>query len=237
MPKPVFKRILLKLSGEAISGDKEFGIDQPTLNKICDCIKKIVDMGVEVGIVVGGGNFWRGRIAEEIQRVTADYMGMMATVINALALQDTLEHRGIDTRLQSAIEAKQIGEPFIKRKAIRHLEKGRVVIFAGGTGNPFFSTDTCAALRASEISADVILFGKTTDGVYSDDPKTTPSATKFDEITYDEMIQRKLQVIDLAATTICQNNNIPTIIFSISDTENIIKALCGEKIGTYVKNK
>lgn len=237
MPKPIFKRILLKLSGEAISGDKGFGIDQPTLNQMCDCIKRIVDMGVEVGVVVGGGNFWRGRTAEEIQRVTADYMGMMATVINALAIQDTLEHRGIDTRLQSAIEAKQIGEPFIKRKAVRHLEKGRVVIFAGGTGNPFFSTDTCAALRASEIGADVILFGKTTDGVYSDDPKTNPNAIKFDEITYDEILERKLQVIDLSATTICQNNNIPTIIFSISDTENIIKALCGEKIGTYVKNK
>lgn len=234
MPKAKYKRILLKLSGEAISGEKGFGIDPQTLGKMCDTIKRVTEMGVEVAIVVGGGNFWRGRQAQDIERVTADYMGMLATVMNGQALQDALEYRGIDTRLQLAFEIKQIGEPYIRRKAIRHLEMGRVVIFSGGTGNPFFSTDTCAALRASEINAEVILAGKTIDGVYSDDPKTNPNATKFDEIKYSEILEKNLKVIDSSAATICRDNHIPTFVFALSDPENIIRAVAGENIGTII---
>lgn len=234
MPKAKYKRILLKLSGEAISGEKGFGIDPQTLGKMCDTIKQVTEMGVEVAIVVGGGNFWRGRQAQDIERVTADYMGMLATVMNGQALQDALEYRGIDTRLQLAFEIKQIGEPYIRRKAIRHLEMGRVVIFSGGTGNPFFSTDTCAALRASEINAEVILAGKTIDGVYSDDPKTNPNAIKFDEIKYSEILEKNLKVIDSSAATICKDNNIPTFVFALSDPENIIRVVAGENIGTII---
>lgn len=234
MPKAKYKRILLKLSGEAISGEKGFGIDPQTLGKMCDTIKRVTEMGVEVAIVVGGGNFWRGRQAQDIERVTADYMGMLATVMNGQALQDALEYRGIDTRLQLAFEIKQIGEPYIRRKAIRHLEMGRVVIFSGGTGNPFFSTDTCAALRASEINAEVILAGKTIDGVYSDDPKTNPNATKFDEIKYSEILEKNLKVIDSSAATICRDNHIPTFVFALSDPENIVRAVAGENIGTII---
>lgn len=234
MPKAKYKRILLKLSGEAISGEKGFGIDPQTLGKMCDTIKRVTEMGVEVAIVVGGGNFWRGRQAQDIERVTADYMGMLATVMNGQALQDALEYRGIDTRLQLAFEIKQIGEPYIRRKAIRHLEMGRVVIFSGGTGNPFFSTDTCAALRASEINAEVILAGKTIDGVYSDDPKTNPNATKFDEIKYSEILEKNLKVIDSSAATICRDNHVPTFVFALSDPENIVRAVAGENIGTII---
>lgn len=234
MPKAKYKRILLKLSGEAISGEKGFGIDPQTLGKMCDTIKRVTEMGVEVAIVVGGGNFWRGRQAQDIERVTADYMGMLATVMNGQALQDALEYRGIDTRLQLAFEIKQIGEPYIRRKAIRHLEMGRVVIFSGGTGNPFFSTDTCAALRASEINAEVILAGKTIDGVYSDDPKANPNATKFDEIKYSEILEKNLKVIDSSAATICRDNHIPTFVFALSDPENIVRAVAGENIGTII---
>ena len=179
MPKAKYKRILLKLSGEALAGQNGFGIDADTLGKVCDNIKKVVDMGVEVAIVVGGGNFWRGRQAHQMERTTADYMGMLATIMNGQALQDALEVRGLDTRLQTSISMQQIAEPYIRRKAVRHLEKGRVVIFAGGTGNPFFSTDTCAALRATEVNAEIILFGKTIDGVYDSDPKENPNAKKF----------------------------------------------------------
>ena len=234
MPKAKYKRILLKLSGEAISGEKGFGIDPQTLGKICDVIKRVTEMGVEVAIVVGGGNFWRGRQAQDIERVTADYMGMLATVMNGQALQDALEFRGIDTRLQLAFEIKQIGEPYIRRKAIRHLEMGRVVIFAGGTGNPFFSTDTCSALRASEVNAEVILAGKTIDGVYDDDPKKNPNAKKFDEIKYSEIIEKSLKVIDSSAASICMDNNILTFVFALSDPENIVRAVAGENIGTII---
>lgn len=234
MPKAKYRRVLLKLSGEAISGEKGFGIDPQTLGKICDVIKKVTDMGVEIGIVVGGGNFWRGRQANDIQRVTADYMGMLATVMNGQAIQDALECRGLDTRLQTAFEIKQIGEPYIRRKAIRHLEKGRIVIFAGGTGNPFFSTDTCAALRASEIGAEVILAAKSIDGVYDDDPKTNINAKKFDEIKYSELLDRNLKVIDASAASICRDNNIPTLVFALSDPENIVRVIAGENIGTVI---
>ena len=194
MPKAKYKRILLKLSGEALAGSNGFGIDAETMGKVCDNIKKVVDMGVEVAIVVGGGNFWRGRQALQMERTTADYMGMLATIMNGQALQDALETRGLDTRLQSSIEMRQIAELYIRRKAVRHLEKGRVVIFAGGTGNPFFSTDTAAALRATEINAEIILFGKVIDGVYDSDPKTNPNAKRFDEISYTEILQNNLKV-------------------------------------------
>ena len=235
MPKAKYKRILLKLSGEALAGSKGFGLDAETIGKVCDNIKKVVDMGVEVAIVVGGGNFWRGRQAHQMERTTADYMGMLATIMNGQALQDALEARGLDTRLQSSIEMRQIAELYIRRKAVRHLEKGRVVIFSGGTGNPFFSTDTCAALRATEINAEIILFGKTIDGVYNDDPKTNPNAKKLDEITYTEVLQKNLKVVDSTAASLCRDNNMPTIIFELGDGENIINAVAGENIGTIVK--
>lgn len=235
MSEPKYKRVLLKLSGEALAGVKGFGIDTETVGKVCDSIKKVVEAGVEVAIVVGGGNFWRGRKAEEMERTTADYMGMLATIMNGQALQDALEIRGLDTRLQSAIEMRQIAEPYIRRKAVRHLEKGRVVIFAGGTGNPFFSTDTCAALRATEINADIILFGKTIDGVYDSDPKINPNAKKFDEISYSEILSQNLKVIDSTAASLCRDNNVPTMIFALSDSENILKAVYGENIGTIIK--
>ena len=235
MPKACYKRVLLKLSGEALSGANGFGIDAETLGKVCDNIKKVVDMGVEVAIVVGGGNFWRGRQALQMERTTADYMGMLATIMNGQALQDALEMRGLDTRLQTSIEMQQIAEPYIRRKAVRHLEKGRIVIFAGGTGNPFFSTDTCAALRATEINAEVILFGKTIDGVYDDDPKINPNAKKFDEISYTDILKNSLKVMDSTAASLCRDNNMPTMIFELGNGENIIKAVSGEHIGTVVK--
>ena len=234
MAKPKYKRVLLKLSGEALAGEKGFGIDTDTIGKVCDSIKEVVEVGVEVAIVVGGGNFWRGRKAEEIERTTADYMGMLATIMNGQALQDTLELRKVDTRLQSAIEMQQIAEPYIRRRAVRHLEKGRVVIFAGGTGNPFFSTDTCAALRASEINAEIILFGKTIDGVYDSDPKLNPEAKKFEEISYSDILSKDLKVIDSTAASLCRDNGIPTMIFALSNSENILKAVCGENIGTII---
>lgn len=234
MPKAKYKRILLKLSGEAMAGPNGFGIDAQTLGTICDYIKNIVDMGVEVAIVVGGGNFWRGRQAHQMERTTADYMGMLATIMNGQALQEALEFRGLDTRLQTSIEMKQIAEPYIRRKAVRHLEKGRIVIFAGGTGNPFFSTDTCAALRASEINAEIILFGKTIDGVYDSDPKTNPNAKKYDEITFTEVLQKNLKVIDSTAASLCRDNHIPIRIFALRDAEDIVKAVAGEPIGTII---
>lgn len=235
MPKPKYKRILLKLSGEALAGERGFGIDAQTLGKVCDSIKKVADMGVEIAIVIGGGNFWRGRKAEDMERTTADYMGMLATIMNGQALQDALEYRGLDTRLQTSIEMRQIAELYIRRKAVRHLEKGRVVIFAGGTGNPFFSTDTCAALRATEINAEIILFGKTIDGVYDSDPKENPNAKKYDEISYTEILKNNLKVMDSTAASLCRDNHVETMIFALSDPENIIKAVCGEHIGTFVK--
>ena len=235
MSEPKYKRVLLKLSGEALAGEKGFGIDTETMGKVCDSIKKVVESGVEVAIVVGGGNFWRGRKAEEMERTTADYMGMLATIMNGQALQDALEIRGLDTRLQSAIEMRQIAEPYIRRKDVRHLEKGWVVIFSGGTGNPFFSTDTCAALRATEINAEIILFGKTVDGVYDSDPKLNKDAKKFDEISYSEILSKNLKVIDSTAASLCRDNNVPTMIFAVSDSENILKAVYGENIGTTIK--
>ena len=229
-----YKRVLLKLSGEALAGSKKTGVDGTTVGKICDKIKEIVDMGVEVAIVVGGGNFWRGRDGHELERTTSDYMGMLATTINALALQDALEARGIFTRVQTAIEMREIAEPYIKRKAIKHLERGRVVIFACGTGNPYFSTDTGAALRAAETEAEVILLAKTIDGVYSADPKLDPNAVKYDEISYKDVLDQDLKVMDSTATALCKDNNIPLLVFAISDPENIVRAVKGENVGTIV---
>ena len=230
--KIAYKRILLKLSGEALAGERKNGIDAETLGNICDKIKEIVDMGVEVSIVVGGGNFWRGRYGHEMERTTSDYMGMLATTINGLALQDALEARGIKTRLQTAIEMRQIAEPYIKRKAAKHLANGRVVIFTCGTGNPYFTTDTGAALRAAETNSEVILLAKTIDGVYSADPKEDKTAVKYDEISYIDILKQDLKVMDSTATSLCRDNNIPLVVFGIDDPENIVRSIKGERIGT-----
>ena len=233
--KIAYKRILLKLSGEALAGERKNGIDAETLGNICDKIKEIVDMGVEVSIVVGGGNFWRGRYGHEMERTTSDYMGMLATTINGLALQDALEARGIKTRLQTAIEMRQIAEPYIKRKAAKHLANGRVVIFTCGTGNTYFTTDTGAALRAAETNSEVILLAKTIDGVYSADPKEDKTAVKYDEISYIDILKQDLKVMDSTATSLCRDNNIPLVVFGIDDPENIVRIIKGERIGTLVR--
>lgn len=231
-----YKRVLLKLSGEALSGNEGHGINPEVLGKICDQIKVVVEMGVEVSIVVGGGNFWRGaKDGYKMERTTADYMGMLATAINGLALQDSLEARGIYTRLQTAIEMREIAEPYIKRKAAKHLTRGRVVIFACGTGNPYFTTDTAAALRAAETESEVILLAKTIDGVYSGDPKTDKSAQKYDQISYLDILNKDLKVMDSTATSLCRDNCIPILVFGIKEPENIVKLIKGEKIGTIVK--
>lgn len=234
MKNPVYKRVLLKLSGEALAGDKGFGINSDVVNDIAQAIKKIHSIGVEVSVVVGGGNFWRGRTSEGMDRSTADYIGMLATVMNSMALQDALENIDVQTRVQTAIEMRQIAEPYIRRKAVRHLEKDRVVIFGAGTGNPYFSTDTAAALRAVEMEAEVILLAKNVDAVYDKDPKVHKDAVKFEELTYLEVLQKELKVMDSTATSLCMDNKIPIKVFELS-TENIIKAVMGEKIGTTVK--
>lgn len=235
MQKPKYKRVILKISGEALAGDKSFGVDTATIISISKYIKEIRDLGVEVAIVVGGGNIWRGRSGKGMDRTTADHMGMLATVINALALQDALESFDISVRVQTAIEMRQIAEPYIRRKAIRHLEKGRIVIFASGTGNPFFSTDTTAALRAAEIEADVILLAKKVDGVYDSDPNTNPNAIKFQSLSYIDILNKGLKVMDSTATSLCMDNGIPIIVFGLDHPENIKKVVLGENIGTYVK--
>lgn len=234
VPNTKYKRVLLKLSGEALAGDEKKGINFDTVGKICDQVKELTEMGTEVAIVVGGGNFWRGAKVE-MDRTTSDYMGMLATAMNGLALQSVLEEKGLDTRLQTAIEMRQMAEPYIKRRAVRHLQKGRVVIFGCGTGNPYFTTDTAAVLRAAEIGAEVILVGKTIDGVYSADPKNDESAVKFDEISYDEILKQDLKVMDGASIALCRDNNIKLIVFELAKPENIIKAVKGEKIGTLVQ--
>ena len=230
----MYKRILLKLSGEALAGEKKVGIDEETIDKICDAIKNIYDMGIQIAIVVGGGNFWRGKNGENIERTTSDYMGMLATTMNGLALQDALKKRGIDVKLQTAIEMKKIADPFTQRDAMRHLEKGRILIFSCGTGSPFFSTDTAAALRATEIGADAILVAKTIDGVYTADPKVDSNAQKFDHITYQEILEKDLKVMDSTAISLCKDNNMPLVVFAMSNPENIIKAVNEENVGTKV---
>ena len=232
-----YKRVMLKLSGEALAGVDGFGIDFSVATRIAKEIKELVDMGVEVGAVVGGGNIWRGREGEGMDRTTADHMGMLATCINALALQDSLENIGVTTRVQTAIEMKAVAEPFIRRRAMRHLEKGRVVIFGAGSGNPYFSTDTAAALRAAEIEAEVILLAKKVDGVYDKDPNKYPDAKKFDTLSHIEVLEKGLQVMDSTATSLCMDNNIPILVFGLDEGGNIKKAIMGEKIGTLVMKK
>ncbi|EFR33109.1 MAG: UMP kinase [Peptoniphilus harei] len=233
---PKYKRIVLKLSGEALAGSNTVGIDMDYVNLIAKQVKKIYDSGVETGIVVGGGNFWRGRDENNIDRATSDYMGMLGTVMNALALQDSLEKLGVITRVQTAIEMKQVAEPYIRRRAIRHLEKGRVVIFSAGVGNPYFSTDTAAALRAAEIDADIILLAKKgVDGIYDSDPNINSDAKKFDNLTYREILNKNLKIMDATATTLCMDNNIPLQVFGIDEEDAMYKVVCGEDIGTNVK--
>ncbi|GIO26182.1 UMP kinase [Ornithinibacillus bavariensis] len=235
-----YSRIVLKLSGEALSGDQGYGIEPKIIQSIATQIKEVVELGVEVAVVVGGGNIWRGKVGSEMgmDRATADYMGMLATVMNSLALQDSLETIGIPTRVQTSIEMRQVAEPYIRRKAIRHLEKKRVVIFAAGTGNPYFSTDTTAALRAAEIEAEVILMAKNNvDGVYTDDPKINKSAKKYDNITYMDMLNEGLGVMDSTASTLCMENDIPLVVFSITEEGNIKRVVQGETIGTTIRGK
>ncbi|SHK33008.1 uridylate kinase [Clostridium cavendishii DSM 21758] len=232
-----YKRVMLKLSGEALAGSTGFGIDFNVATRIAEEIKELVDMGVEVGAVVGGGNIWRGREGEGMDRTTADHMGMLATCINALALQDSLENIGVLTRVQTAIEMKEVAEPFIRRRAVRHLEKGRVVIFGAGSGNPYFSTDTAAALRAAEIDAELILLAKKVDGVYDKDPNKYPDAKKFDKLTHMQVLEQGLQVMDSTATSLCMDNDIPILVFALDEPGNIKRALMGEEIGTLVTKK
>lgn len=234
MKEPIYKRVLLKISGEALSGGTGLGINNDVLHDISLGIKELNDVGVEVAVVVGGGNFWRGRTSQGMDRTTADYIGMLATVMNAMALQDSLEDVGVPTRVQTGIEMRQVAEPYIRRRAVRHLEKGRVVIFGAGTGNPYFSTDTAAALRAAEMEADVILLAKNVDAVYDKDPKVHDDAKKFTNLTYMEVINRELKVMDSTATSLCMDNKITIKVFELS-TENIIKVVYGENIGTTVE--
>ena len=235
--KPCYKRILLKLSGEALMGEDSFGINRAVLQHMIEELRTALDLGVQVGIVVGGGNIFRGVAlgATGMDRATGDYMGMLATVMNAMALQDCCRNNGIEARVQSALTLSQVAEPYIRGRALKYLEKGRVVIFGCGTGNPFFSTDTGAVLRAAEINADAILLAKNVDGVYSDDPAKNPDAVKFDEITYDEVLARHLMVMDSTATSLSMDNHIPIILFALKDPENILRVVMGEKIGTVVK--
>ena len=238
MAKPVYKRVLLKISGEALGGEKGAGLDFQVISSVCDVLKECLDMGVQVGLVVGGGNFWRGAKNSgggKMQRSRADHMGMLATVMNCLAVADICEQKGIPVRVQTAIEMRAIAEPYIRSKAVRHLEKGRVVIFGAGTGNPYFSTDTAAVLRAAEINADVILLAKNVDGVYSADPAKDPDAVKYDMISYDEVLAQHLMVMDTTATSLSMDNHIPVLLFALKDPKNIIRVLCGEKVGTIVK--
>jgi len=238
LEQPVYKRIVLKVSGESLAGPTGYGIDAETVQSIAEQVKEVFELGVQVAVVCGGGNIWRGinGSAMGIDRATADYMGMLATVMNSLALQDALEQIGVPTRVQTSIAMQQIAEPYIRRRAIRHLEKGRVVIFAAGTGNPFFSTDTTAALRAAEIEAEVILMAKNrVDGVYSADPRKDANAEKYEQLTYMELLSKNLGVMDATASSLCMDNNIPLIVFDITEKGNIKRAVLGEKIGTIVK--
>lgn len=240
MENKKYKRIMLKLSGEALANDQGFGIDPSVVDRLCKEIKSVSGKGIQIGVVVGGGNIWRGLkgSAGGMDRASADYMGMLATVINSLALQDGLEKNGVDTRVQTAIEMRQIAEPYIRRRAIRHLEKGRVVIFAAGTGNPYFTTDTTAALRSAEIEADVMLMAKKmTDGVYDSDPKYHPDAKMFTHLTYNDVLRKELAVMDNTAITLCMNNHIPIVVFNIDTCGNIEKACMGETLGTLIEGK
>ena len=236
--KPVYKRVLLKISGEALAGEKKFGLDFGIIENVCKVVKQCVELGVEVGIVIGGGNFWRGVKdgGGKMERSRADHMGMMATVMNSLAVSDVLEQLDVPVRVQTAIEMRGVAEPYVRQVADRHLKDGRVVIFGCGTGCPYFSTDTAAVLRAAEINADVILLAKNIDGVYSADPRKDPTAVKFDDISYDEVLSRHLAVMDTTATSLAMDNQIPVMVFALAQPENILRTVMGEKIGTLVKN-
>lgn len=232
--EPKYKRVLLKLSGEALAGEKKIGLDYSIIASICESIKKCADIGVEIGIVVGGGNFWRGRSSGAMDRTRADHIGMLATTMNALAVADVLESLGVDVRVQTAIAMHQVAEPYIRNKAVRHLEKGRVVIFGCGTGNPFFSTDTASTLRAAEIEADIVLKATMVDGVYDKDPNKYDDAVKYDELSFNDILVKNLAVMDGTAASMCKDNNIPIIVFDLSRPDNIYDACLGEKVGTIV---
>jgi len=232
--QPKYKRILLKISGEALAGDERFGLNQDVIAGVVDEIVKVHNMGVQIGLVIGGGNFWRGRQGTKMERVTADHMGMLATVMNALAMMDAIEQRGVPVRVQTALNMISLAEPFILRKAMRHFEEGRIVIFACGTGNPYCSTDTAAALRACEISADILLMAKNVDGIYDSDPKTNPNAKKYEKLSYADIINQGLKVIDFTAATMCMENNIPTLAFGLDEPDSIVRAVCGDKLGTVI---
>ncbi len=231
---PKYKRVLLKLSGEALAGDKKIGLDYGTITPICESIKKCAEAGVQIGIVVGGGNFWRGRSSGAMDRTRADHIGMLATTMNALAVADVLESLGVDVRVQTAIAMHQVAEPYIRNKAVRHMEKGRVVIFGCGTGNPFFSTDTASTLRAAEIEADIVLKATMVDGVYDKDPNKYPDAVKFEELSFNDILVKNLAVMDSTAASMCKDNNIPIIVFDLNRPENIYDACMGKKVGTIV---
>ncbi len=233
--KPIYKRVLLKISGEALAGSERFGINEEMTRKVASEVKQIHDLGVEVAIVVGGGNFWRGRTSKDMDRATADYMGMLATVMNSLALQDAFLALGVPAKVQTAIEMREVAEPYARRKALSHLEHGDVVIFGAATGNPFGGADTTAALRAAEIDADVILLAKNIDGVYDSDPAVNPDAKMFTELTHMEVVEKDLKVMDLTAATLCKDNNIKIHVFAIAEEGNVLKAIAGEKIGTIIK--
>lgn len=233
--EPKYKRVILKISGEALAGDKKTGLDEDMLSMVAEQIRKITEAGVQVAVVVGGGNFWRGRTSKSMDRATADYMGMLATVINSLALQDAFEAKGIPTRVQTAIEMREIAEPYIRRRAMTHLCKNNVVIFAAGTGNPFFSTDTTAALRAAEMEADIILLAKKVDAVYDSDPAVNPDAKRYERLTHKDLLEKELGVMDSTAASLCMDNNIPIHVFGLAEPDNVMKAIYGEPIGTIIK--
>ena len=235
MQKAVYKRVIIKLSGEALAGEQGNGINEKVLDLVTDQIKAVSDLGVEIGIIVGGGNFWRGRQGKEMDRSTADHMGMLATVINALGLQDALERKGVPTRVQTALTITRVAEPYILRKAMSHLKKGRVVIFACGTGNPYFTTDTAAALRAAEINAEVLLLAKNVDGIYDSDPKLNPDAKKLDKVTYKDYIAKELHAMDTTAITICMENDIKVLAFGLFEKDALVRAVAGETIGTLIE--
>ena len=235
--KPIYKRVLLKISGEALAGSGRFGINEEMTRKVAEEIRQVHRLGVEVAIVVGGGNFWRGRTSKDMDRATADYMGMLATVMNSLALQDAFLALGVPAKVQTAIEMREIAEPYARRKALSHLEHGDVVIFGAGTGNPFFSTDTAAALRAAEIDAEVILLAKNVDGVYDSDPAVNPRAVRYEALSFMDVIEKDLKVMDLTAATLCKDNGISIHVFAIAEEGNVLKAICGEKIGTIITDR
>ncbi len=234
--EPKYHRILLKLSGEALAGEQRFGLNEEVIARVVGQIVKVHAMGVEIGIVIGGGNFWRGRQGTQMDRTTADHMGMLATVMNALALMDAIEQRGVPTRVQTALNMVSVAEPYILRKALRHFEKGRIVIMACGTGNPYCSTDTAAAQRACEIGADVLLMAKNVDGIYDSDPRTNPDAKKFDRITFRDVVSGGLKAMDATAATMCMENNIPVLAFALAEEDSILRAVCGEHLGTLISN-